>query len=239
VPTPQHTDYSTVILPTPVTAEILQRVLYVRYEGSPYDSGSAFTLDTQQHQYIVTATHVVHGIKQEDTIEVFFQGGFRHIPTTVTLADTRTDVTVLRLSSRITPSMPVVADHDGLYLAQDVYFLGFPYSMVNLSYFQADARPFPFVKKGIISQMERGADGKYEFFVDAHNNPGFSGGPLIFRNLSTGQVAVAGVVTDRLTREQPVHEKGRLSPYVTEENIGILLARDIAYAVEALDTGAL
>ena len=55
----------------------------------------------------------------------------------------------------------------------------------------------PFIKAGIISANVEGRPRR--IYVDAHGNPGFSGGPLVLRPLGqplTVPVVVAGVIID-------------------------------------------
>ena len=61
---------------------------------------------------------------------------------------------------------------------QDVYFLGFPYGLHGDMSALSNDLPFPFVKKGIISLFHN--DGVNRIYLDGHNNPGFSGGPVVF-----------------------------------------------------------
>ena len=59
-------------------------------------------------------------------------------------------------------------------------FVGFPYKMdINLDKNLTGGRPTPFMKKGIISAMDFSQDASL-MYIDAINNEGFSGGPLVF-----------------------------------------------------------
>ena len=43
--------------------------------------------------------------------------------------------------------------------------------------------PLAFMKKGIFSATTN-ENGAVVFFLDGHNNPGFSGGPVVYRDLN-------------------------------------------------------
>ena len=107
-------------------------------------------------------------------------------------------------------------------LAQDVYFLGFPFGMstdigdLNLNF------PLPFVKKAILS-----AFGKDEGLVllDGHNNPGFSGGPVVAGGSAVdgSGVGIIGVISGYRADRQAVRDSSKNEgPYTYDMNTGII-----------------
>ena len=62
-------------------------------------------------------------------------------------------------------------------LSQDVYFLGFPYDLTNDGGTINRNFPIPLIKKGILSAIQVGE--VKTLLLDGHNNPGFSGGPVV------------------------------------------------------------
>ena len=63
---------------------------------------------------------------------------------------------------------------------QEVFFAGFPFgeNLFTTSTQTVNGLfPMPFVKKGIIS-AEATENGATILYLDGHNNPGFSGGPI-------------------------------------------------------------
>ena len=81
--------------------------------------------------------------------------------------------------------------------SQTVAFLGFPFGWDSGAESVNNGYPVPFIKAGIISAKADGPPRR--IYVDGHGNPGFSGGPLVFRPLGqplTVPVIVAGVIID-------------------------------------------
>src|SRR5579863_3331505 len=59
-----------------VTANVFERVLNVRVNaGTPHEgTATAFTIDVDRREYLITAKHVVQDLKDEDKIDVFMNG---------------------------------------------------------------------------------------------------------------------------------------------------------------------
>lgn len=58
-----------------ITTNVLQRTFRIKYGEN---TGTCFTIDVDDRQYIATARHVVDGIQRKDTIEIFHEGFGRH-----------------------------------------------------------------------------------------------------------------------------------------------------------------
>lgn len=143
-----------------------------------------------------------------------------------------------------------------------MFFAGFPYGLFTSGVNVNDLYPIAFVKKGIMSasSAEKGAT---MIFLDGHNNPGFSGGPIVYRDLdrNTFVYKLAGVVsgfrfevgavfqTELVNREQITSEDiakaritekdGRLlrlkdTDHVVKLNTGIVVGYGITHAIELI-----
>ena len=92
------------------------------------------------------------------------------------------DVAVLSCPTQLAPMHPLAASADGLAYGQPVYFLGFPFGWdggaenINRDF------PMPFVKGGDCQRHHRQVTLR-RFYIDAHGNKGFSGGPVVFSYL--------------------------------------------------------
>lgn len=171
-----------------ITSNILQRV--TRLQATM--SGSAFTFETDGRQYLATARHVVGGVTAGDSVKLMIDNEWRawtltgawHSP------EPTIDVSVLSLEQSIHPALSAELTTDGLAWGQEVYFLGYPFG-ISGGAMMHDGRPLPFIKHGIMS----GSEGVpiSTIYVDGANNPGFSGGPLVFQYRSTFRIA--GVVS--------------------------------------------
>jgi S1-C subfamily serine protease len=165
-----------------VPSNILARTFFLRTYHKFL--GSAFTLEIGGSQFLVTARHnFTYGEKNEMVdFEIFRDNKFGQIKGMLFLhSNIAVDIALVRLDNPISPILDISLDSTGIYLSQDVYFLGFPYgkfiadeSKVNSGY------PLPLVKKGILSSLQEvNSDGVRIFYLDAINNPGFSGGPAV------------------------------------------------------------
>lgn len=217
-----------------VTANALQRTLHIRLNGG---TGTGFLIDHGGRQYLVTATHVID-VKASGAfeLEIMHDNTWKPIMvTTVGHAEYGADISVLALPGPIAApglSLPVAKDS---YLAQDAYFLGFPFGdygdvgMTNNNY------PMPFVKRAIISSFNTG--GKPSIvYLDGHNNPGFSGGPVIVKNPITADFEVLAVVSAYRHEPESILHQGVPRPDLEVYlNIGIIVAYNVLHAIEVIE----
>ena len=110
-------------------------------------------------------------------------------------------------------------------------FLGFPYLEIDPAFKEINnGYPQPFVKKGIVANMSPGL-----LFLDGHNNPGFSGGPVVFNTPQSRDYKIAGVVSGYRATSQPVKEHEQDSSSITfDENAGIVVAYSINFAIDLI-----
>lgn len=218
-----------------VNRNILQRTFQIR---SGKSLGTCFTIEIDGRQYIVTAKHVVASIT--DRTEILQDGTYKEIPINVIgHGNGDIDISVLTTSFQISHAHPLSASSEGIILAQDVYFLGFPYGLANsLENIQTLNRgfPVPLVKKGIVSAFYDEND-TTKFLLDAHNNPGFSGGPVVFSHPEdsyTGKLKVAAVISGYHSKSEPVYQNNMPTPLTYEYNTGIVIATGISHAVDLI-----
>jgi len=108
-----------------------------------------------------------------------------------------------------------------MLLAQDCFFLGFPF-FDEIDYQPAGSDsgfPIAFVKKAIVSAL----DENY-IYLDGHNNPGFSGGPVIFTNYQTKKQQICGVISGYFPQKGEVETVHTKKIQIFAENSGIGLA---------------
>jgi hypothetical protein len=133
------------------------------------------TVEHAEREWLVTARHL---IPPEPAPEVRLRS--RHIDTRMRLPFLpplldSADVAVAPLQEPITPQLELVPSSAGLMWSQQVYFLGFPFGMATqLSDDESDR--IAFVKQAIVSASVKRA-GLQVWYLDGHNNVGFSGGP--------------------------------------------------------------
>ena len=85
----------------------------------------------------------------------------------------------------------------------------------------------------MLSSMQMQKGGAKVLYVDATNNPGFSGGPLFFTLFQNSRhtVHVAGIVPRFRVEQAPVIDVNGNKPGMTvDDNTGIMLSYDFEHA---------
>ena len=227
---------------TMVTSNIIHRTFHIRWNDS---TGTGFTIDRGSKQYLVTARHVVRGIKSGNAIKIFHDKEWKNLVVNVVgVGKGNVDVAVLACSFRLSPSLPLGASAMGLVYGQPVFFLGYPFGWDAGGERINRGVPLPFVKAGIVSAMEFGDVSR--IFLDAHGNKGFSGGPVVFVPFGqpNNELRVAGFVTSYpipeflpivdSNGETITDRRGKPIGHV-KENPGFVVAIDIKHALELID----
>lgn len=224
-----------------ITANVIHRTFHIRSGNS---SGTAFAIDHKGKQYLATARHVVEGITSSGDIDIYHEQQWKSVAVDVVGAGKDgIDVAVMACSIQLSLPLPLKATTDGLTYGQVVYFLGFPFGWVGgLERINLDF-PMPFVKAGIYSATD---EANSFIFIDGYGNPGFSGGPVVFRpeGRSTGEFQVAGIVSNAPTPLLSPIVGGDGSPILNEqnepiayfgENQGFVVAIEIQHATNLID----
>ena len=212
-----------------LTFNVYDRVFFVC--GDHY--GTAFSLDVDGRQYLVSARHVVG--ETGAAIKLYLNKRWIDLPTTVVgVGRGEIDITVLAPSMRLSEDIELEPSL-ALILGQDVYFAGFPLKMHSNAGELMYGRPMPFVKKGTLSAGWDPEDNVKRLYVDAINNEGFSGGPLVFYEHSTGKLKVAAIVSKYKTENEPVLDKhGEDTGLTVTYNTGFLIAYSIKHALDLI-----
>jgi hypothetical protein len=199
-----------------ITSNVWERILLVQ---TPSGKGTAFSMDIDGRQYLITAKHVVEGLTGKHTISFRDKEAWSPIEVTVYPCADPVDVAVLVPPRVLTTNIPLEPATAAKAIAtQEVYFVGFPFGSSAGDHSPIwGSRPIPLAKHGILSTIV--IDGVIR--VDAYNNPGFSGAPIVFRDLydraSTPTFYVLGVVKGyypeltHVTNPEPVKQGEDLS----------------------------
>ena len=68
-------------------------------------------------------------------------------------------------------------------------------------------------------------------FLDGHNNKGFSGGPVLFKEQEHGELKVAAVVSGYRFSNEPVYQGDQELPVTYRYKTGIIISYGIKHAV--------
>jgi len=129
------------------------------------------------------------------------------------------DVSVLAPTQLFGAPHELLLSTENMTLSEDVYFVGFPFGLTIDDRNLNAGFSIPLVKKGIISAFHDRL-----VLLDGHNNPGFSGAPVV-RGTNVNQIV--GVVSGYRNDRQPVRDRtGNSGPYTYDSNTGIVHAYD-------------
>jgi hypothetical protein len=226
------------------TSNVLYRVLRLRTATA---TGSAFTIEVDGKQYVITARHNLPGFGTEGEVELWLDGRWtRTRARAIYPRKEVVDIVALDLGRPVTVTFPLEPSAGGLILGQQIYFLGYPY---GLSSSGASPPPpgfgeIPFLKSGIVSAVDDRDPDAGLLYLDGHNNPGFSGGPIVFWHAESRRFRVAAVVRGYRNEALPVLKKKDLErpearaydDLYTQANSGIVVGYDIRHIVEAIRT---
>jgi hypothetical protein len=201
-----------------VTSNVFRRTFLIKY-GDEF--GTAFTLDVDGRQYLITAKHVVAGMKDADTIHVRKGDDWVPLKANVLRCADPIDIAVLIPPEQISVSFQLEPDMSSVQYGQEVYFVGYPYGLFTEGKNVNGPFPLAFIKRAAMSATNKVGDGVV-IYLDGHNNPGFSGGPVVFRDFAqNGYVMkVLGVVSGFPAEYTPIFEKKEVKPNeITPEDL--------------------
>jgi S1-C subfamily serine protease len=213
-----------------VASNALLRVFEIRVGNV---TGTTFTIEHNGRQYLITARHVIGTLpRQNAKVEIYKDGYWMPLTVNVLLpSNPEVDIAVLEISAPISPTLEFVPESKDVFFGQEVFFLGFPYDLHTL----AGSQRIPFIKRGTVSAQDTSDPTASLWYIDGFNNPGFSGGPVVFQDLSDHKWKVMAVVQGYQNETAKVRVgKNEVNTNILV-NSGILVAYDIRYALEAID----
>lgn len=220
-----------------VPNEILQSVYMIKYGAH---SGSCLYISVNNVDYLVTAKHLFANVpnKTDVDIEIIKDNGLvKFKPTLLIHNNKEIDIAVLDLKSNNLKEIRFDIGSKGYWLSQDSYFVGFPFGlkMDNNPVSVNSGFPLPFVKKGIISGFIN-KNNVTQIFLDGHNNPGFSGGPVVVENIgssSKNKMRVIGVISAYLNESKTINTP--FGNITNSENSGLVLSYAFDHVLEIIN----
>ena len=196
-------------------------------------SGTCFTINVDNRQYIITARHLfIDKDKYNDywkflgdSIDIKFNKRWNSIPITI-VGHCMQEIDISVLTAQI--QVPLLGGYEfptqtnQIWYGDEMYFLGFPHGReANVGY----NIPFPILKSAKVSEGNRDY-----LLLDGHNNSGFSGGPVIYKQpllieSKDGAIAIRGGAN-------PLLFAGVVSGYIPEEIKGDLVQTGIGVKSE-------
>jgi S1-C subfamily serine protease len=216
-----------------VPAGILNRTIFIK---GPTEAGTAFSVDYKGKLYLVTARHVIAGVPaQNATIQMWRDEHWKDYHTVRTLfpSSENVDIAVFETNEKVETPYPVtVSGPPAVAMGQQVWFLGYPFGIS--SHFKGGTIA-PFIKRGTMSAIDATNPDAVVIYIDGFNNPGFSGGPIVFFDFSKHEYAILGVVKGYKEDSAKVLINGQHVDTQLLVNTGILVAYSIEHAMKAIE----
>jgi S1-C subfamily serine protease len=215
-----------------VTSNILNRTLFI----SAAEYGSAVVITVNSIEYVVTAKHLLP-LTKAISIKIRSNETWVEYKTKeIGRSPGEIDIAVLQIDKQfIVGHLPATPDIRGLVLGQDVFFVGFPYKLEGPVGFVQDQRPLGYVKKGTVSALD--SPHHPALVIDAINNEGFSGGPIVFAEIGkpANELKIAAIVSKyRTEQEGVIGPDGQKTGETVDYNTGFLYAYSIRYALDLI-----
>jgi Trypsin-like peptidase domain len=217
-----------------VPREILDRTLFIRNGNI---AGTAFKVDYQGKVFLITARHVVAGLPtSKATIQVWQEYIWKDYHTLRTIFPSSAEVDIAIFETEETVSRPYditpQGKSSGTTFGQQVWFLGYPLEGLGFRYKSAT---FPFIKRGTISGIDALDQDAIVYYIDGFNNPGFSGGPVVYWNFVRHAYEIAAVVQGYREEAAKTMVNGKQVDTQILVNSGILVAYSIDHAMKAIE----
>lgn len=145
--------FSPVRLGAQVTSNVIKHVLNVRVNaGTEHEAtATAFTIDVDGHEYLITAKHVVQGLRNRDKIDIFMNDGWSSLDVSIFRCDDPVDIAVLIPPRQLTVNFELPFDSAlKFFVGQDAYFLGFPFGIQAPGQGSNGPYPIAMIKRGTI-----------------------------------------------------------------------------------------
>ncbi|MDE0330351.1 MAG: serine protease [Nitrospinae bacterium] len=215
-----------------ITANVIHRTFQLRCGE---DLGTSFTIDVDDKQYLCTAKHCLRNFCGK-SIELFHEQKWKTLDVDfVGYGSKDSDICVLSAKIQLSPTHPLPPTMAGMAIGQDAYFLGFPYGIQIEAGKLNRLFPLPLVKRATVSAVS--FEEQKIVLMDGHNNPGFSGGPVVFVKPGSpiNELNVAAIISGYRFEPSPVlDEKDKETSLKVHANTGIIISSAIDHALDAI-----
>lgn len=216
---------------------LLQRTFFIKVGKV---AGTAFTIDYQGKLYLVTARHLVAGLPERNAIvQVRRADKWEDLHTVKTIFPSSSDVDIAVFETGEKASQPfnvtLMGKTDGVTMGQQVWFLGYPFEGMGSRTHDDKSTVIPFMKRGTMSAIDGANPDAVVLYIDGFNNPGFSGGPIVFWNFTRHTYQILGVVMGYREDTAKVLVNGVHVDTGLLVNSGILIGYSIDHAVQAIE----
>lgn len=167
-----------------VKADLTNRVIEISPVENHSVTATTFLIDGPDGPRLVTARHVFESLGFPSHSDIYLLGVtglWQKVPAEIKYGNGY-DVAVLEVPLTATyKGVPMCAPSRKIEYDQNLEFFGFPFGMVVHAQDAHLSAVVPFVKHATLSGMIQLDSEHHLIVLDANNNPGFSGGPLLLK----------------------------------------------------------
>jgi hypothetical protein len=207
-----------------VPISILKDIFHIKKDTN---TGTSFIISKNKKNYLITAKHLFKGINNGQNIdfEIEKNAKWEKIYGNIYF-DTTCNADIVLISSPYWTNVEssIYSNKIISFLGDEGYFLGFPHNLKSEDINNLlGGYSIPLVKK--VMQSGRVTENNISIiYLDGHNNPGFSGGPVLFFNRNSPS-------------DKNLYLIGVINGYISsnKENTGIIIAHSIKHIYNILD----
>lgn len=215
----------TIIAQQYLTLDVIGRVFQFKYEGG---TGTSFIIHKDSTNYLITAKHILKNTANGESIKfgIFQDNAWALFKGKVYFDKNKdVDIAVIVVDGLGFSKSSIEIGDTKTVLGDEGFFLGFPYGLKTNDHGKINKGfPFPLLKKAVLSGSIT-ENGVSNIILDGHNNPGFSGGPVLFQDRlakSNDKYYLVGVISSYWAQKNNVKTPFGLLEY--SENSGIIIA---------------
>ncbi len=197
-----------------------------------------FMLDHKGKLFFVTARHVAAALPDRPKFQLWIKDAWQDYEAVRKILPSNPDVDIAVLETGEKAEHPFLiapsSGNEGPTLGQQVWFLGFPFGDTAMTSRMGD-QSLPFMKRGTISAINATKPDAVTLYIDGFNNPGFSGGPIVYWDFTAHAYRLLVVVQGFRNDTAKVLVNGQQLDTNVLVNSGILTGYDIKHAIQAID----
>lgn len=202
--------------------------------------GTGFVVEHKGLAYLVTARHMVEGLPTANaSVEIWQDKMWKTIKTVKTLfpKSDEVDIAIFKLDEKIPKPYEVqlLTNDSSMTFGQRVWFLGYPYQIG--SQFASESKwggGSPFIKGGTLSAIDAHDQNAMVTYIDGFNNPGFSGGPIVFWDFKLRKYEIIAVVKGYKPEAAKIEVNGQPVDTQLMVNSGILIGYSSVHVNETI-----
>lgn len=202
-------------------------------------SGTTFLIDFNNENYYVTARHLFPKQKANDTVEIeLVHNSISKTIKGILLFHKKAqiDIAVIKPINKAPLIKAFSLENRPMTIGDNGFFLGYPLDLHTIGANDINnGFPLALVKRANLSGT-RVMDDIVVHLLDGHNNPGFSGGPIVFKDRTKPSDHIwylAGVVVAYYNQNKQTNFGSSILNY--DENSGIIVSYGTRHIIEIVE----